>query len=201
MNADLHDTYAADYDAEVLTHDCHIAEVLFGLNYEFIRPGQRLLDAGIGSGISSALFAKAGLEVQGMDFSPAMLDICRAKGFAADLKQHDLRQVPWPYAPDWFDHLVCCGVMHFLSELDGIFGEARRVLAASGLFAFTTRLSAMLEVGSPDYERQTSGDFEIFSHASGYIEMLLARHSLSRLKRQRCFVGDDLFLSWIVQNG
>ena len=52
MNAELHDAYAADYDAEVRAYDCHIADLMFGLCYEFARPGQRLLDAGIGSGLS-----------------------------------------------------------------------------------------------------------------------------------------------------
>ena len=145
------------------------------------------------------LFAKAELEVHGMDFSPAMLEICRAKGFTADLKQHDLQRLPWPYPSGSFDHVVCCGVMHFIPELAGIFGEAQRLLAESGLFAFTTRLPAMPEVGAPDYERQTVGDFEIFSHAPGYIEGLLEQHAFTRLKRQKCFVGEDLFLLWIVR--
>jgi 2-polyprenyl-3-methyl-5-hydroxy-6-metoxy-1,4-benzoquinol methylase len=42
-----------------------------------------LLDAGIGSGLSAQLLARAGLEVYGMDFSPAMVEVCRAKGFLA----------------------------------------------------------------------------------------------------------------------
>ncbi|WP_423224970.1 hypothetical protein [Candidatus Amarolinea aalborgensis] len=70
MNAALHDAYAADYDQQVQAYGCHVADVLFGLCYEYVQPGQRLLDAGIGSGLSAQLFAKAGLEIHGMDFSP-----------------------------------------------------------------------------------------------------------------------------------
>ena len=197
-NADLHDAYAADYDAQVLAYDCHIADLLFGLCYEFTRPGQRLLDAGIGSGLSSASFAKAGLQVYGMDFSPAMLEICRSKGFAADLKQHDLQQIPWPYPSDRFDHLVCCGVMHFIPDLDGILGEAQRVLVNGGLLAFTTQLPITLETDPTDYERQVVGDFKIFSHVPAYLEKLLARHFFRRLKTQKCYVGDDLFALWVT---
>jgi 2-polyprenyl-3-methyl-5-hydroxy-6-metoxy-1,4-benzoquinol methylase len=112
MNAGLHDAYAADYDAEARAYDCHIADLLFGLCYEFTCSGQRLLDVGIGSGLSAQLFAKAGLEIYGMDFSPAMLNICQAKGFTAGLKQHDLLQLPWPYPSGRFDVAVCCGVLH-----------------------------------------------------------------------------------------
>ena len=71
--ATLHDAYAADYDAQVSAYDCYLAEALFGLCYDFVQPGQSLLDLGIGSGLSAAPFARAGLRVAGMDFAPAML--------------------------------------------------------------------------------------------------------------------------------
>ncbi len=198
MSAASHDAYAADYDAQVQTYACHVAEVLFGLCTEFIQPDQRLLDVGIGSGLSAQLFAKAGLEIYGMDFSPAMLDICQAKRFTADLKQHDLLQLPWPYPSGRFEDVVCCGVLHFIPELEAIFGEVHRVLAEGGLFAFTTRHPVMLATDPTGYERQVVGEFEIFSHAPAYIETLLAQRSFTRLKIQRCFVGDDLFLLWVV---
>lgn len=196
--AALHDAYAADYDAQVQAYDCYIADLLFGLCYEFTRPGHRLLDAGIGTGLSAQLFAQAGLEVHGMDFAPAMLEICRAKGFAAGLKLHDIQLTPWPYPAGGFDHLICGGVMHFIAELDAIFGEAARVLAAGGVFGFTTRLPTSAHAGQEPYEREVVGDFEIFSHAPAHIETLLARHAFKRRKVQRCFVGDDLFLLWVV---
>ena len=59
--------------AQVQAYDCHIADLLFGLCYEFTRPGQRLLDAGIGTGLSARLFPRAGLTIYGMDFSPAIV--------------------------------------------------------------------------------------------------------------------------------
>jgi predicted TPR repeat methyltransferase len=192
-----HDAYAADYDAQVRAYDCHIADLLFGLCYETTRPGQRLLDVGVGSRLSAQLFAKAGLEVHGMDFSLAMLEICRGKGFAADMQLHDITQTPWPYPTGGFEHLVCCGVFHFLADLDAIFAEARRVLAPGGVFAFTIRLPA----GQPSaYEHQTAGGFDIFSHAPTHIEDLLTQNAFTWRKRQKCFVGEDIFLLWITQS-
>jgi predicted TPR repeat methyltransferase len=196
-NAALHDAYAAAYDAQVAAYDCHVADLLFGLCYEFTRPGQRLLDAGIGSGLSAQPFARAGLRVSGMDFSPAMLEICQAKGFAAELRQHDLLEIPWPYPAGGFDHVVCCGVMHFIADLEGIVGEARRALAEGGVFGFTTRLPSSTEDGQP-YERQVVGGFEIFSHAPAHVDVLLAQHAFTRRKVQRCFVGNDLHLLWVA---
>ncbi len=198
MNATLHDAYAIEYDAQVRAYDCHIHDVLFGLCYEYIRPGQRLLDAGIGSGLSAQSFARAGLTVYGMDFAPAMLDVCRTKRFAADLRQHDLLQIPWPYQDGTFDHVVCCGVLHFIAGLDGIFGEVARLLMAGGVFAFTTRVPDAMGADQP-YARHVSGEFEVFSHASGYIETRLVQLAFTCLKRQKCFVGEDLFQLWIVR--
>jgi predicted TPR repeat methyltransferase len=200
MSSSLHDTYAADYDNQVQACDCHIAEVLFGLCYEFVQPRQRLLDLGIGSGLSAGLFAKAGLEVHGMDFSPAMLEVCRAKGITVDLKQHDLQQTPWQYPSVKFDHVVCCGVFHFVPDLEAIFGEAVRVLRVGGMFAFTTKTPSSSSNESK-YEKQLADDFEIFSHLPEYVQSLLDGQSFKRIKTQRCFVGEDIFDIWLARKG
>jgi predicted TPR repeat methyltransferase len=198
-DAAQHDAYAADYDNQVKAYNCYVGDILFGLCYEFVQPGMKLLDAGIGSGLSALPFVKAGLEVSGMDFSPAMLEICQAKGSPIDLRQHDIQHVPWPYPPDSFDVLVCCGVMHFIADLEGIFSEAGRVLRAGSVFAFTTRVSPFQKSDRQEYVLQNIGDFKIYSHASNYLESLLQHHAFQRLKLQKCFVGEDIFSLWIVQ--
>jgi len=198
MNATLHDAYAADYDQQVQSYGCYVADVLFGLCYEYVQPGQRVLDAGIGSGLSAQLFAKAGLDVHGMDFSPAMLAACRAKGIAVDLKLHDLQQAPWPYPSNGFDHVVCCGVLHFIGDLEAIFGEAGRVLARGGMFAFTTQSPIVGEDSRQLCQQRVVGDFDVFAHTPVYVEALLAQHSFAPLKRQKCFVGDDLYTLGVV---
>lgn len=48
--------------------------------YEQIQPGQSILDIGIGTGLRSILFRKAGLTVHGMETSQDMLEACRTKG-------------------------------------------------------------------------------------------------------------------------
>lgn len=193
----LHDAYAADYDSQVRAYGCYLAEVLLGLSFEFIRPGERILDVGTGSGLAAELFARAGLQVEGMDFSGAMLEICRAKGVTTNLTQHDIQQVPWPYPTERFDHLACCGVFHFVWELESIFGETDRVLRRGGVFAFTTR--APKEAGLGKYEQQESGGFDVFSHSPAYVESLLAQVKFEAVKRLRCFVGEDIFYAWVVR--
>ena len=89
-------------------------------------------------------------------------------------------------------------MLHFIPELDGIFGEAERMLAAGGVFAFTTRQPTGPAGPPAPFERRTTGEFEIFSHASAHVEALLAQHGFTVLKAQRCFVGDNVFLLWVA---
>lgn len=198
--SDLHDAYAAAYDAQVAAYDCYIAEALFGLCYDFVRPGERLLDLGIGSGLSAAPFARAGLRVSGMDFAPAMLDLCRAKGIAEELRRHDLQDTPWPYDAASFEHVICVGVFHFIGGLETVFAEVARVVRPGGLFAFTTRWpSAPLAPGAP-FERRVEGELDVFSHAPETIAALMAGAGFDRVRQLRCYVGQDLFAVWVARS-
>jgi predicted TPR repeat methyltransferase len=197
--AALHNAYAADYDRQVAAYGSCVAEALFGLCYEFVRPGQSVLDLGIGTGLSAALFAKAGLAVYGMDFSPAMLELCRVKGVAVGLTLHDVQATPWPYSAGAFAHVVCCGVLHFIPELETILGEAERVLQAGGLFAFTTKTPDSAALRQAQYEQVTVGSFDVFSHAPEYVQSLLAQSAFEQTKLLRCYSGQELFDIWVVQ--
>jgi len=172
-----HDAYALDYDDQVKEYDCNVADVLFGMCVAHIQPGQQILDAGIGTGLSAELFAKAGLTVTGMDFSPVMLEICRTKGLAR----------------------ICCGVMHFIADLDVIFQESFRALRDGGVFAFTTRSGQDQAGGSIKYDRHWSGEFEIFSHLQSYILGQIEANHFNQLDQQPHFVGSDQFDLWVVQ--
>lgn len=74
-----HDEFAGIYDSQVKQYNSYGHEVLFGMCYEYIKPGDSLLDLGIGTGLSSVLFAKAGLNITGLDGSLEMLKECGKK--------------------------------------------------------------------------------------------------------------------------
>lgn len=196
MTASQHDAYAMEYDAQVRAYDCYLADALFGMCFEYIHPGERLLDAGIGSGLSGILFAKAGLSVYGMDFSPAMLELCHAKGFAAELKEHDILLTPWPYPSDAFDHIVSCGVFHFLPDLETVFGEVQRVIRPGGIFAFTTKAPPAAAGNHPKYSYEKIDDMDIFSHYPAYLDDLMHHYQFKRLKLLKCTVGQDAHI-WV----
>lgn len=128
-------TMMKNYDDEAEASGWFGPEVAFGLTYAFIRPGQRILDIGIGTGLGSVLFRKAGLKVHGMDFSNEKLEACRSKGFT-DLERHDLTKTPYPYETGSMDHAVCVGVLNFFRDLSPVFGEAARIIRKKGLFVF-----------------------------------------------------------------
>jgi predicted TPR repeat methyltransferase len=197
--ASLHDAYAADYDEKTRVYDCYLADALFGLCFEYLQSGESILDLGIGSGLSALPFAKAGMRIHGMDFSPAMLEVCRAKGIATELKQHDLLEVPWPSPASQFDHIICCGVLHFISDLEVIFSEAKRVAQDNAIFAFTTKAPLNDNAEQHGYDQQTVGDFSIFAHHSKYVQGLLEHLQFKQLKQLKCFIGADIFHLYVAR--
>ena len=133
-----HDDFAQTYDTVCRQVESHAHEILFGLAYEFVNAKESLLDIGVGTGLASVLFHKAGLIVYGVDYAEKMLSVCREKGFVKELKTYDLRLGNWPFSDGQFNHAVCCGVFHFIRDLDVFFRETRRILQSSGTFSFTT---------------------------------------------------------------
>jgi predicted TPR repeat methyltransferase len=129
---------ADSYDDEARATGWQGPAVAFGLAYRYIEPGQTIIDLGIGTGLGSELFEKAGLMVVGVDVSEEMLDSCRKKGIATKLVLHDLNATPYPFDDDFCDHAVSTGVFQFFRNLEPIFEETRRVVRADGIFVFVT---------------------------------------------------------------
>lgn len=125
------------YEQQAMERCWHGHEILFGLMYEFVNPQDTLLDIGIGTGLSSMLFHKAGLQISGFDNSQEMLTGCTSKGFSTGIIQHDLRNVPYPYEKDSFNHVISLGVLNFFADLAPVFKEASRILMLKGIFGFT----------------------------------------------------------------
>lgn len=183
------DENAREYDAQSRQHEWHGPEVLFGLSFELVNAGETLLDIGIGTGLSSIPFHKAGLSIVGIDSSREMLEVCRSKSFARELKEYDVRQTPLPFADGAFDHLISCGVFHFLETLDPLFAEARRLVKDRGLFAFTFEKHKLgSDYGSPVRAGLVSkridedSGVEVFRHSEAYIKGLLAANGFAVLK-------------------
>lgn len=180
---------AVSYDQQAQQSNWLGPQVVFGLTYEFVRPGEWLLDLGIGSGLSSILFHRAGLRVYGLDGSREILAVCAAKGFAADLKCHDLRDLPLPYPDGFCKHAVSVAVLNSFEDLGGIFAEAARLLQPGGIFAFTLEDQkagqadryAINRVEVAETARSETA-VTLFRHSAGTLARLLARNGFGLLR-------------------
>jgi len=187
----VHEKDARDYDRQVREYEYFAPDVLFGLGYEYLRPGERLLDIGIGTGLASQPFHRMGLRIYGLDGSAAMLDECRKKDFAEDLKCHDLEKRPWPYDDGFFAHAIACGIFQFFGDLRPIFREASRIIKSNGIFAFTVAVppaeagKAADRSSSPEFVQiDTPWGVPIFAHSRTSIAAVLRDCGFSPRKRQ-----------------
>lgn len=170
---------ASDYDSLVEQFQSLVDAAVFGLMYDHIRPGEKVLDIGIGTGLASERLARFGLDVYGVDASEAMLKACEKKGIAKELRIADVNRGPIPYDAEFFDHVLTCGVLHFFEDLDRVFGEAALVLKEGGTFTFT--VMADRHGGLEDQtvtRRATKWGRDVFHHGKGYVSDLCQRNGL-----------------------
>ena len=207
-----HDSFAKGYDQQVKDYHSYGHEILFGMCYEFVNPGDSLIDLGIGTGLSSVHFATAGLTVTGLDGSEEMMRECQKKGFAKELKEYNIQNLPLPYAENTFSHAICCGVYHFFSDLQPQIEEAYRLVNPGGVFAFTI---ALLELHESESESSNNADYQevptvwgvsIFKHSDHYIKKILQRTGFTIQKEQKVLAAsgeqngsDILFKIYVSQ--
>jgi predicted TPR repeat methyltransferase len=190
----VHDQEAGQYDQQVHEYNSYGHDALFGMSFEYVNPRDCLLDIGIGTGLASQSFAKVGLEVYGCDGSTEMLKVCESKSFAKELKVFDLQNKPLPYSDRFFDHVICCGVLHFFDELETILKEVLRIIKPGGVFAFTVAaLTSDEETATNDdqqgyFETPTPWGVSIFKHNSGYVNNLLQFNGFDILKTQKLLI-------------
>jgi len=180
---------AFEYDQTARETHWFGPEVIFGLAYEFVKPGDLMLDLGIGSGLSSILFHKAGLRVYGLDGSSEILEVCKSKGFAVELKQHDLRKVPLPYPSHFFDLVISVAVLNAFRDLDQQFDETARIMKEQGIFAFTVEEKKPDQddeyvINRVDVSEKPKADTAVtlFRHRNDYIAQLLESNGFVLLK-------------------
>ena len=92
----------------------------------------RLLDVGCGAGAALAFFRQAGVEAQGIDLSPGMVQACRDQGLRADVAEFSR---PLPYADGEFDAIFSMNSMLHVPKalLPAVVRELRRILADDGV--------------------------------------------------------------------
>ena len=180
---EFHGQFAKDYDSLAEEYRSIGDKVAFGLFFDHISPREKILDVGIGTGLSSQRFHSYGLDVYGVDISKEMLEECRKKGFATELNVLDITTEKIPHPDGFFDHAICHGVLHFFGDLTSIFKEVSRVIKPGGIFIFTVMCD---EEGGPDGDvvtrKMTKWNRAVKYHGRKYISKLSEKNKFTHIE-------------------
>lgn len=110
--------------------------------------GLSILDLGCGTGRHSIRLARAGAQVDAIDFSAEMLNRAREKahGLPVRFHVHDLT-TRLPFESGRFDRVVCGLVLDHIHELNGFFAEVKRLCNPAGFAAISIMHPAMMLLG------------------------------------------------------
>jgi 2-polyprenyl-3-methyl-5-hydroxy-6-metoxy-1,4-benzoquinol methylase len=102
-----------------------------------VRPGDRVLDLGVGDGAFAAVLVDAGAVVCGVDVADEALRRARARAPEAELRRV-AEDEPLPFAEDAFDVVWAGEVLEHVADVVGLLAEVRRVLRWGGTLLVTT---------------------------------------------------------------
>ena len=129
------DAHAADWDA---IRSLHVPESAVEVEIETLlgdRPLGRLVDLGTGTGRMLELLGRRARHAIGVDRSPEMLRLARAKLAAAGLERVDLRQgdiYVIPLASGCAETVILHQVLHYAQQPGAAINEAARLLVPGG---------------------------------------------------------------------
>ncbi len=140
----LFDQYAPRFEAALLGDlDYRAPQLLFkavlSVRHAAKKPAffKRAIDLGCGTGLGAAAFAKEVDHFTGIDLSPKMLEQARATALYAELEVADMVEGLHAKGEASVDLVLAADALCYAADLAPVLAEARRILAAGGLFAFT----------------------------------------------------------------
>ena len=98
--------------------------------------GERILDAGCGTGRHLKLLMDSGAKTIGLDFSQGMLEVAHRNNPEALLVRADL-QHPLPFSSASFDAVLCALIGEHLGDLRIVFQEMYSILKSEGRLVFS----------------------------------------------------------------
>ncbi len=137
------------------------------------RQDLRILDAGCGAGLFSALLRPLAAELVGVDLSGGMIRMALQTGRYDKLKESDLREyLEAGNGP--FELIAAADVLVYMGDLAPLLQAARGAMTPGGLFAFSV-------------ERAQSNEFEIstagrYRHSEPYLRRLAEAHGFETLE-------------------
>jgi predicted TPR repeat methyltransferase len=126
---------------------------------------KRAIDLGCGTGLAASAFAKEVDHFIGVDLSPRMIERARATGLYAEHDVADMLQGLQARPDASAELILAADAMVYVAELAPVVTEAARVLAAGGLFAFTTETHSD--------EGVVIGEGLRYAHAAAYVRAVI----------------------------
>ncbi|MCL5430062.1 MAG: class I SAM-dependent methyltransferase [Candidatus Marsarchaeota archaeon] len=185
--------YAGEYFAELSPYGKYIDKFL-----SYLKQRDRILDAGCGAGDSVAYFMGRGFRTEGIDLSPAFINIAKSKIPKGKFEVMDIRKLS--YGDSSFDGIYCFATMEHIpkKEASAVLNGFYRVLKKDGILLITTPrgrrvheayhpiakihfLASMYTVKELDALLRKSG-FKVIYHR------FLPRYSKSQVVYNRIFV-------------
>ena len=122
---------------------------------------RRAIDLGCGTGLAASAFAREVDHFTGIDLSPRMIEKARSTGLYAELAVADMLE-GLRGRPDASTELVLAAdAMVYVADLASLLCEAKRVLVAGGLLAFT--------VETHDGDGVILGEGLRYAHSADYV--------------------------------
>jgi ubiquinone/menaquinone biosynthesis C-methylase UbiE len=142
-----------------------------------LKPGERVLDLGCGTGWATRLLAEAVLggegSASGLDLSPEMIARARAESREAEnvlFAVGSADEIPW--RDEYFHKALCVESFYFFPEPSSVLRELHRVLLPGGRLAMVV---SVYRENAPSLERAAQLKIPVQAHSeSGYQQMLEA---------------------------
>lgn len=188
MKSPMYSTFATQYDEAVQDniYNAHLERPTLQAMLPNIE-NLNVLDLGCGSGVyAQYLLAKGANQITCIDYAQEMVDIVLSKmnqhkdrvtAYAQDLNQGLLSELDGQY-----DLVLSPLMVHYLKDLNPLFGDVQRVLKTGGSFVFSTHHPFA------DFECSTSGNYferelvqEEWNTIGEPVEVKFYRRSLSEI--------------------
>jgi predicted TPR repeat methyltransferase len=136
-----------------------------------------MLDLGCGTGLAGVAFRPHVDWLAGVDLSPKMVGVARAKGLYDKLAVADIAQYLAEQSAAAFHLVIAADVFAYVADLAGVCAAVKRVLAPDGLFGFT--------VETHDGDGAIVGTKMRYAHGEGFIRDALRDAGLTLVELTR----------------
>ncbi len=148
-----------------------------------VAPG-RALDAACGTGRHTSYLAERGFDVSGIDASPEMLAIARAKVPRTKFEIGDVARLA--FGASTFDFVVCALALDHVSNLAGVIGEFARVTRAGGRIVISTLHPMGLLLGGGAFFRTPDGGYGLVANERYLVSDYVAAFAKAGLAIEAC---------------